>query len=229
MEKRVLIVDDDAKLRELLTKYLTGFGFRPRAVASPKEGVAAAQRGEADIVLLDVMLPEMSGFDALKAIRGFSQVPVIMLTARGETADRVLGLELGGDDYLPKPFDPRELVARINAVLRRKAAASPRKTPLSAGGLLLDPSSFSASLDGKALDLTSGEFLTLKALMEHRGAVLSRDQLVAALSGTELGAFDRSMDVMISRLRSKLGDDPQAPRFIKTVRGAGYALLAGAL
>lgn len=224
MGARVWIIDDDEKLRELLTKYLVQFGFEPRAFGRPSKALEAFRDSGCDIVLLDVMLPEMDGFEVLKAIRERSRVPILMLTARGETADRVLGLELGSDDYLPKPFDPRELVARIHAILRRGEPRSERQE-VAVRGILVDPASFSARKDGAPLDLTSGEFLLLSALASRAGRILTRDQLQDALGGGSAGAFDRSVDIMVSRLRTKLGDDPRDPRYIRTVRGTGYMFL----
>lgn len=220
-----MIVDDDEKLRELLKKYLTQFGFVPRAAACAEDALPIVERRETDIVLLDVMLPAMNGFDALKYIKERSRVPVIMLTARGDTADRVLGLELGGDDYLPKPFDPRELVARVNAILRRGEPLVPG-APLEARDIRLDPGAYTAHRGGRALDLTAGEFLLLRELMGRPGGIRTREQLLSALSGDQSSAYDRSIDIMISRLRAKLGDDPKSPRFIRTVRGIGYVFLA---
>lgn len=228
MDERVLIVDDDAKLRELLTRYLSRFGFTPSSTGSPRDAIARVRRGEADLVLLDVMLPEMGGFDALRTIREISSVPVIMLTARGETSDRVLGLELGGDDYLPKPFDPRELVARAHAVLRRRTAPKPASGVLTAGPLELNMEAYTARLDGTPLELTSGEFILARLLAENAGNVVSRDKIASALGADGIGAFDRSVDVMVSRLRAKLGDDPVSPKFIRTVRGIGYLFLCKA-
>jgi DNA-binding response OmpR family regulator len=224
---RVLIVDDDEKLNTLLAEYLGGFGFSVRTVAHPVAGLRAIDADPPDIVVLDVMLPEMDGFAVCRKVREKSRVPIVMLTARGEVADRVVGLELGADDYLPKPFEPRELVARIQAVLRRGVAdASAERVRV--GALELNGAARTAALDGAALPLTGAEFDLLSLLVRHRGRVLSRDRIMDETRGVDWEAFDRSVDVLISRLRQKLGDDPRRPGFIRTVRGAGYTWIGGA-
>ncbi len=224
---QVLIVDDDEKLTTLLTEYLDGFGFAVRAAATPADGLRLLESHTPDLVILDVMLPGMDGFALCRKIRERSAVPIVMLTARGEVSDRVVGLEIGADDYLPKPFEPRELVARIQAVLRRGAHPAAEER-LRVGGLEINGATRTAQLDGKPLDLTTAEFDLLGLLVRQRGRVLSRDRIINETRGVDWEAFDRSVDVLISRLRQKLGDDPRRPAFIRTVRGAGYSFIGGA-
>ena len=181
--------------------------------------------GRPDVVLLDVMLPGMGGLEVCRELRSKLDTPIIMVTARGEEADRVMGLEGGADDYIAKPFSSRELLARIRAQARRgRGANGPSKTALQAGRLTIDPDAMSATLDGRALVLTTYEFMLLRALAERLGRVLTREQLVDIVRGSAEEAFDRSVDVHVSHLRAKLGDDPRNPRLIKTVRGVGYML-----
>jgi DNA-binding response OmpR family regulator len=196
-------------------------------VADGRLGLDEALRGRFDAVLLDLMLPGKDGLEVCRALRDRSDVPILVLTARGEEADRVLGLELGADDYLPKPFSPRELLARIRAVTRRaRGRAGPSRDTIRVGALQLDPAARRVTLDGAEVALTGYEFSLLEALARRAGRVLSREQLMELAKGSAEDAFDRSIDVHVSRLRQKLGDDPKRPRLIKTVRGAGY-LLAG--
>ena len=224
---RVLIIDDDEKLNALLTEYLSRFGFVVRAVGHPQEGLRAVKTEPPDLVILDVMLPSMDGFAVCRKIRESSRVPIVMLTARGDVTDRVVGLELGADDYLPKPFEPRELVARVQAVLRRGAAGESSER-IRVGALELDAAARSATLGDAPLELTGAEFDLLSLLVRHRGRVLSRDRIMDETRGVDWEAFDRSVDVLISRLRQKLGDDPKRPSFIRTVRGSGYCWIGGA-
>lgn len=221
-----LLVEDDARLAKLTTAYLARHGVTATVVGDGEAGLAEAGRHRYDVVLLDLMLPGMSGIEVCQALRARSDVPIIMLTARGEEADRVLGLELGADDYLPKPFSPRELLARVRAAVRRaRGQAGPRLRALSVGELVLDPGTRVARLSGASLDLTSYEFSLLYALAEHAGRALSRDRLMELARGNAEEAFDRSIDVHVSRLRQKLDDDPRRPRWIRTVRGVGYQML----
>jgi len=222
---RVLIIDDDERLAALLTEYLGRFNFEVTTAVHPEAGLRALRSGDPDIVILDVMLPEMDGFAVCRRIREFSRVPIVMLTARGEVTDRIVGLELGADDYLPKPFEPRELVARIQAVLRRGAAGADEV--LKAGALEVNWTSRSARLDGRELDLTGAEFELLGLLVRNRGRVLSRDRIMDETRGVDWDAYDRSIDVLVSRLRQKLGDDAKRPRFIRTIRGSGYRFIGG--
>jgi DNA-binding response OmpR family regulator len=222
---RVLIIDDDQRLGALLTEYLGRFNFEVTTAAHPEAGLRALRGSDPDIVILDVMLPEMDGFAVCRRIREFSRVPIVMLTARGEVTDRIVGLELGADDYLPKPFEPRELVARIQAVLRRGVPAA--DDVLKAGALEVNWTTRSARLDGRELDLTSAEFELLGLLARNRGRVLSRDRIMDQTRGVDWDAYDRSIDVLVSRLRQKLGDDAKHPRFIRTIRGSGYRFIGG--
>lgn len=220
-----LLVEDDARLAELTREYLGGHGVAVEVVSDGRRGLQEALRGRWDVVLLDLMLPSLGGLEICRELRARSDVPVIVLTARGEEADRVMGLELGADDYLAKPFSPRELLARIRAVTRRaKGRAGPLLKPVKVGALIIDPSARSVTLRGKPVELTAYEFALLQALAERAGRVLTRDQLMEFARGSAEESFDRSVDVHVSRLRHKLGDDPKRPRLLKTVRGAGYVL-----
>ena len=224
---RVLMVEDDERLAALTSEYLERHGLVVSLATRGDDGLEQATRERFDCVLLDVMLPVMDGVTVCRRLRQQSDVPVIMITARGEEADRVLGLELGADDYLPKPFSPRELLARIRALIRRaRGLAGPNSRTLAAGDLVLDPGARTAQLGGAEIDLTSYEFSLLYVLVERAGRVLSREQLMELARGSAEDAFDRSIDVHISRLRQKLGDDSRRPRRIKTVRGVGYQYVA---
>ncbi|MEN0067136.1 MAG: response regulator transcription factor [Myxococcota bacterium] len=222
---RVLVIDDDPGLRELLAEYLGSRGFDVHTAADGPSGLEAAQRPEFDAVILDVMLPGLDGIGVLRGLRATSQVPVIMLTARGDDVDRIVGLELGADDYLPKPFNARELVARLQAVLRRTHGPPPTSgQTLRAGGLVVDPDRRQVILDGVSIELTTTEFEILRVLVERAGRVVPRDRLMELARGEDYASFDRSVDVHISHLRRKLGEDSRTPRFIKTVRGVGYSV-----
>jgi DNA-binding response OmpR family regulator len=223
----VLLVEDDLRLASLTREYLEGHGIAVTHASDGRRGQDEALSGRYDAVLLDLMLPGKDGLDVCREIRARSDVPVIVLTARGEEADRVMGLELGADDYLAKPFSPRELLARIRAVVRRaKGRAGPPRDTVRVGGLVVDPAARRVTLDGEEIVLTGYEFALLHALARRAGRVLAREQLMELARGSAEESFDRSVDVHVSRLRQKLGDDPRRPRIIKTVRGAGY-LLAG--
>jgi len=223
----VLLVEDDHRLAALTKEYLEGHGVAVVHVADGKRGQDEALGGRYDAVLLDLMLPGKDGLEVCREIRARSDVPIIVLTARGEEADRVMGLELGADDYLAKPFSPRELLARIRAIVRRaKGRAGPAKDLVRVGTLVVDPAARSVRRAGREVALTGYEFTLLEALARRAGRVLSREQLMELARGSAEEAFDRSIDVHVSRLRQKLGDDPKRPRLIKTVRGVGY-LLAG--
>jgi two-component system phosphate regulon response regulator OmpR len=228
MGKRILIVDDDEKLRKLLKEYLEGYEFQVLTLADGEAVLNTIRKESPELVILDVMLPKKDGLEVLKEIRAASKVPVIMLTAKGEEADRVVGLELGADDYLPKPFSPRELLARIKAVLRRlepgmKPAAGEREGQrVEAGNLLLDKAKQTLLIEGKEVALSSTEYRVLKVLMENPNRVLSRDQIMTLAQGKDFMAFDRSIDVHISKLRAKLESDPRSPKRIKTIWGSGY-------
>jgi two-component system response regulator CpxR len=222
----VLLIDDDVELCSMLTEYLTKNGFRVKTAHRGDTGLIAAQQRSWALVLLDVMLPGMDGFEVLKRIRTDSNVSVVLLTARGEDIDRIVGLEIGADDYLPKPFNPRELLARMRAVLRRRDRASSSPAPqLRVQDLELDMAARRALRAGKRLDLTDVEFALLEALMRDPGKVLSRDELSQAALGRAFDPFDRSVDMHVSRLRRKLGRDSEDEDRVKSVRGIGYQLV----
>jgi DNA-binding response OmpR family regulator len=222
---RVLVIDDDRKLCRLIHDYLEPMGYDVSAAHTGTEGVERAVGEAWDAVILDVMLPGLDGFEALKAIRRTSDVPVLMLTARGEEADRIVGLEMGADDYLPKTFSTRELLARLRAVVRRSHSASPvraEEEEMAVGELRIHPGARVAVLGETPLVLTPVEFDLLVSLARAKGRVKTRETLLDEIRDREYDVFDRSVDVHISALRRKLGDDPKAPRFIRTVRSAGY-------
>ncbi len=218
---RVLVIDDDEELGALLVEFLGRYGMFVTTAAAPEEGLRALRTDPPDLVVLDVMLPGSDGFAVCRKVRETSRIPIVMLTARGDVMDRVLGLELGADDYLAKPFEPRELVARIQAVLRRGVPGAPDEL-LRAGELEVRCDARSARLRGAPVTLTTAEFDLLALLLRNRGRVLSRDRILDELRGLEWEAFDRSIDVLVSRLRHKLGDDPRRPRYVRTVWGKGY-------
>ncbi|HKJ04715.1 MAG TPA: response regulator transcription factor [Geopsychrobacteraceae bacterium] len=225
---RILVIDDDLELCELLAEYLTPEGFEVETVNDGEHGAGRATSEEHALVILDVMLPKMNGFDVLRKIREHSRIPVIMLTARGDDIDRIVGLEMGADDYLPKPFNPRELVARIRAIQRRAETAEEHgsKTAgleqMEIGDLLLKSSSREVFRHGAEIDLTSVEFSLLEALLQRAGQVIPREDLVKQVLGRRLSPYDRSIDVHISSLRKKLGTRAEGGERIKTVRGVGY-------
>ncbi len=226
-----LLIDDDARLGALVTEYLAGHDVDVTIAVDGERGLAALAKERYDIVLLDIMLPGADGLEVcrrIRATRALAHVPVIMLTARGDDIDKVVGLELGADDYLAKPFNPRELLARIRAVLRRGRVATPEaRSRLRIGRLEIDFDAREITVAGKRQALTSYEFDLLAVLARASGRVLSREQLIDALKGAEYEAFDRSIDVHVSKLRAKLEANPKEPRYIKTVRGVGYVLLPG--
>ncbi|MDX2469039.1 MAG: response regulator transcription factor [SAR324 cluster bacterium] len=224
---KILILDDDKDLGELLQDYLKGFGFEVVVCHHPKEAFAIIESEKPDLMTLDVMMPEQDGFSFLKELRQKSALPVIMLTARGDLTDRVVGLEIGADDYLPKPFEPRELVARIQSILRRASseAERPKGGVVKFAELSVDLSKHEAHLSGTLLELTSTEFELLKLFVNNPGKVLSRDEILNQVSGIEWDSFNRSIDVLVSRLRQKLNDEPKHPRFLKTIWGSGYLFL----
>lgn len=218
---RILIIDDDVDLNALLTEYLQGFGHTLVSETTAAAGRKRLHRELPDLLILDVMLPDTDGLTLCREIRAEYDVPIIMLTARGEVADRVMGLEFGADDYVAKPFEPRELVARIQSVIRR-AKDRIQGDVLVCNGLRLETETRRVELDGHDVELTTMEFELLKDLMESRGRVMSRDRLLERLRGIDADVYDRSIDMLISRLREKLGDEPRKPRFIRTVRIGGY-------
>ncbi len=225
---RILLIDDDRKLLRMLAEYLEGQGYAVAAAHDGAEGVARARAEAWDLIVLDVMMPRLNGFEVLRVLRETSRVPVLMLTARGGDEDRIHGLEGGADDYVPKTASSRELLARIRALLRRAAVSAPaaeRSREIVAGELRIDSAARSATLCGVALSLTPVEFDLLLALARYRGNVRSREQLLEQVRDREFEAFDRSIDVHIASLRRKLADDPRTPRFIRTVRTVGYMLV----
>ncbi len=225
MTVRVLIIDDDERLSAMLEEYLSGHGLEVTSRARAETGLEAVGTGRFDAVILDVMLPDLDGFEVCRRIRERSSVPVVMLTARGEETDRIVGLEIGADDYLAKPFSPRELLARIRAVLRRSQASDETARPkerLRFGRLEIRRDAREVLLDGERCPLTSHQFGLLCLLAENAGRVLSRDQIMQGLRGHALEAFDRSIDNHVSRIRAAIEDDPKQPRRLLTVRGTGY-------
>jgi len=221
MVQRVLLIEDDSRLAEMLSEYLGERGFRVSIAPSGGAGLERLSRETFDALVLDLMLPDLDGLEVCRQVRAKSDTPVLMLTARGEAADRIVGLELGADDYLPKPFEPRELLARLRAILRRNILFR-RNPALRFGRLEIDRDAREVRVGGEARPLTSFQFALLVALAENAGRVLSRDALMDRLKGEPLEAFDRSIDVHISRIRAAIEDDPRKPRRIITVRGAGY-------
>jgi DNA-binding response OmpR family regulator len=225
---RLLIVDDDAGLRGLLTQYLTKEGFEAVAVPDGTAMDAWLARDRADLVILDLMLPGEDGLAIARRLRAQGPIPIIMLSARGDDVDRIVGLEVGADDYLPKPFNPRELLARIRAVLRRKAPAGPLDQQgvggevYTFGPFRLDTAAQRLTRDGESVDLTTGEYTLLRVFAERPNRVLSRDTLVDLIKGYERDPFDRSIDVRVARLRGKIEEDSKEPRYIRTVWGQGY-------
>ena len=220
---RLLMIEDDRALAEMVATYLGRAGMALDHRESTEAGLAAALRCNYDAVVLDLMLPDGDGLEVCRAIRARSDVPILMLTARGEEADRIVGLEIGADDYLPKPFNPRELLARLRAILRRRAGGTPATgETLHFGRLTIDRAARRALVDGEERSLTGHQFDILCALAESAGRVLSREQLMDRVRGEALEAFDRSIDVHISRIRAAIEDDPKNPRRIVTLRGAGY-------
>lgn len=224
MKATILIIDDDRKLNELLERLLGQFGYLVHWATHPEQGMKKLRQISPELVILDLMLPGMDGFEVCRLIRQTSTVPIIMLTARGELTDKVLGLELGADDYLPKPFEPRELVARIKSVLRRTRTRDSLQTQ-SYGPLTIDFAKRIVNMDGEAVELTTNEFAALALLVSHPGQVMDRDQILQELRGIDSDAFNRSVDVTISRLRQKLRDDPKRPALIKTIWGTGYVFI----
>ena len=222
MTPRILLIEDDARLAGLVTEYLGEAGFVVATAATGRAGLDRIGGEPYDAVVLDLMLPDIDGLEVCRQLRAASsEVPVLMLTARGDTMDRVVGLEMGADDYMPKPFEPRELLARLRAILRRRPSAR-RSDVLRFGRLEIDRGARAVRVDGVERSLTSHQFTLLVALAEKAGRVLSREALMDLVKGEALEAFDRSIDVHVSRIRAAIEDDPRKPRRIITVRGAGY-------
>lgn len=220
MPARVLLIEDDPRLAEMVSEYLGEAGFRVSLAADGRTGLAQLARDTHDALILDLMLPDMDGLELCRQLRAVSDIPVLMLTARGDATDRVVGLEIGADDYLPKPFEPRELLARLRAILRRRGAAAGRT--LRFGRLEIDRDARAVRLEGVEKTLTGYQFNLLAALAENAGRVMSREALMDKVKGESPDAFDRSIDMHVSRLRLQIEDEPKKPRRIVTVRGAGY-------
>jgi DNA-binding response OmpR family regulator len=220
---RVLLIEDDSRLAAMVSEYLGKAGFHVVHAETGARGLALHGREPPDVVILDLMLPDGDGLDICRQMRARSDspIPILMLTARGDPMDRVVGLEMGADDYLPKPFEPRELLARLRAILRRRHAG-PRPDVLRYGRIEIDRGSREVRLDGAPRPLTGYQFALLLALAEHAGRVMSRDALMDLIKGEQMEAFDRSIDVHVSRIRAAIEDDPKRPRRVITVRGAGY-------
>ncbi len=221
MAPSILLVEDDRRLAEMVSEYLGEAGFSVSVAGDGRTGLARLAAEPCDALVLDLMLPDMDGLEVCRQLRAFSDVPVLMLTARGDAMDRVVGLEIGADDYLPKPFEPRELLARLRAILRRWDRTRSANV-LRFGRLEIDRDARGVRVDGAERSLTGHQFALLVALAERAGRVLSRDTLMDLVKGEELEAFDRSIDVHVSRIRVAIEDDPKRPRRLLTVRGAGY-------
>jgi len=225
MTEKILIVEDETDVADLLSHHLKSAGFSVETVYSGRAALQALKNQIPTLVVLDLMLPEISGLDLCRLIKSeprTSKVPVVMLSARSEEIDRVLGFELGADDYLPKPFEPRELLARLRAILRRSRATAPGEKPLTFGRLEIDTAAHAVRLDGVQCELTGYQFDLLVTLAKNAGRVLSRDALLDAVKGEQLESFDRSIDVHVSRIRAAIEDNPKKPRRVITVRGSGY-------
>ncbi len=218
---KILLIDDDERLGELLSRYFERHDLELESALRPSEGLKKLAQGGFDLVILDVMLPEMDGFEVCKAIRKENEIPIIMLTARGEVMDRVVGLELGADDYLPKPFEPRELVARIQSILKRTAHHGVASTVIRFGELSIDTELREATLEGNSLELSTMEYKLLELLAANPGKTFSRDEILNQLKGIEAELFTRSVDILVSRLRQKL----KPLECIKTIRGSGYCFV----
>jgi two-component system, OmpR family, phosphate regulon response regulator OmpR len=219
--ERLLLIEDDTRLADMVSEYLGKAGFQVIHAENGRRGLALHGREPVDAVILDLMLPDADGLEICRMIRARSDSPILMLTARGDPMDRVVGLEMGADDYLPKPFEPRELLARLRAILRRRRAG-PEPDVLRYGRLEIDRGAREVRLDGATRPLTGYQFALLLALAEHAGRVMSRDALMDLIKGEQIEAFDRSIDVHVSRIRAAIEDDPRKPRRVITVRGMGY-------
>ena len=223
---KILIIDDDTKLTGLLKEFFIEHSFKINSMHNPTECIKKINSWKPDIIILDITLPEMDGFQVLRKIRTDNDTPIIMLTARGETSDRIIGLDLGADDYMPKPFEPKELLARIHSILRRIKEPSSMIDVLDFEGLSINKLTQEVVLDEEIIHLSTTEFEALVLIADHAGETLDREFLVENLRGIQWQSFDRSVDVLVSRLRSKLGETPDHTRFIKTVHGVGYLFIA---
>jgi len=226
--KTVLIIDDDRDLTGRLKQYFAQFSLELLCADTPSIGLKLLATTSVDLLLLDVMLPEVDGFSLCKQVRQESDIPIIMLTARGELTDKVLGLEIGADDYMAKPFEPRELVARIEVLLRRNHSTQIQESYLKFAGLEIQPAQHQALLNGQPLSLTGMEFRLLHLLAKNAGQVFNRDELLNELRGIDADVYSRSIDILLSRLRQKLQDDVNAPKYIKTLRNVGYCFIGKA-
>ena len=223
--RKILIIDDDEKLQNLLQQYLHKNGFETESAFTASRGIALAKAQSPHLIILDIMLPESNGFEVCKTIRSFSTVPIIMLTARGDTTDKIIGLEIGADDYLAKPFEPRELLARMETILRRvQSGENPHKMIFE--DLVIDPAFRAAQLGSEDLELSTAEFDLLATLAQKPGKKFTRDELLTLLKVTEWAAVEKSVDVLVSRLRQTLHDNPKQPTYIKTIWGTGYMFIA---
>jgi DNA-binding response OmpR family regulator len=224
MTERILMIEDDESLSAMLAEYLAPFGMQLTARSTGRDGLLLLNRDTFDAVVLDVMLPDLDGFEICRRVRADSDIPILMLTARGDETDRIVGLEIGADDYLPKPFNPRELLARLRAVLRRRGGKQQARSAgsLRFGRLEIDRDARLVRVDGEPRPLTGHQFDLLVALAENAGRVMSRDALMNRVRGADLEAFDRSIDVHISRIRAAIEEDPKQPRRVLTIRGVGY-------
>ena len=223
--ENILIIDDDAQLTELLIEFLSSHKYIVVAKHKPEEGLEYLVKNHIDVIILDIMLPGMDGFQVLRKIRENLSTPVIMLTARGEITDRIVGLELGADDYLPKPFEPRELLARIQSILRRTHSKAAIVEKVEFKGLSIDKNKQEVLLDKNPISLSTTEYEALLLFIEHTSETLDREFLVENLRGISWQSYDRSVDVLVSRLRGKLGETPNKTRFIKTIHGLGYKFI----
>ena len=221
MTARLLLIEDDTRLARMVEDYLSEAGFRVMHAASGRAGIEIAQRDSFDAIILDLMLPDIDGLEVCRTVRAKAETPILMLTARGDAMDRIVGLEMGADDYLPKPFEPRELLARLRAILRRAQGATASHV-LKFGRIEIDRDARDVRVDGASRPLTSYQFDIVLAMAERAGRVLSREALFDIVKGESIEAFDRSIDVHISRIRSAIEDNPKKPRRVLTVRGAGY-------
>ena len=222
----ILIIDDDAEMTGLLSEFLTDHKYSVQIYHNPLEALEFLQKNSVDLVLLDIMMPEMDGLNVLRKIREHSEVPVMMLTAKGDVSDKVVGLELGADDYLPKPFEPQELIARVQSILRRVKFSNSMVDVIEFDDLVVDKIKEEVVLDGETVHLSTSEFEALTLFIDNNNEVLDREFLVENLRGIQWQTFDRSVDVLVSRLRNKLGETPNKTRFLKTIHGVGYKFVA---
>ena len=223
--ENILVIDDDSQLTTLLDEFFSSFNYKVIIQNNPINGIEYLKNNNVDIIILDIMMPEMEGFQVLRKIREFSSTPVIMLTARGEVTDKIVGLELGADDYMAKPFEPRELLARVQSIIRRSQTPDSMVDKIEFENLLIDKLKQEIFLEGELVQLSTTEYQALILFVEHPGKTLDREFLVENLRGITWQSYDRSVDVLVSRLRQKLGETPSKTRFIKTIHGTGYKFI----